>query len=372
MSGGGTLLSILLGHRVLQTEVLIPIPQLARGLVRVSDSLPDSLCSDDDVEASVEKISSFLEKARQYAAFADEVMIDKARTVNYNFSHVALPVIALWNSKRFYGSAFGRRSASYLRGLWRNLSARMGRDGTRDSIDIRKSELENGLEFLWIRVPSPSVPLDALCIGVVASAQKRLFRRKLDWLRYFTLELGVELDSARPRYCVCEWKSPHPRPTRANYGAIPKPDPQLFLDAIEDQLRGESGHAYQALNAAGQVAGRVAPDQSGRNLLTVDDNADVNSAAHSLALVFAGELKPEHRLLFCRWAGIPGNEWTASHQALCALAIMHYLCDAKAAGADVPEAVRNVAQFLERGGLPPLDRPLSAELKSLFGRMFAG
>ena len=131
-------------------------------------------------------------------------------------------------------------------------------------------------------------------------------------------------------------------------------------------------HVHVALNQSGDVAGGVVKDLSGRNTLIVNDNADMNSVMHSSALVFAQELDPEDRILFCRWAGLPENEWTSSHLNLCALAIMHYLCDAKESGSTVPETVRNAAQFLTREQLPRLDHPLSEQVKSIFNRLFGG
>ncbi len=299
-------------------------------------------------------------------------MMDNTRTLNYNFSHVALPVIALWTPKKFYNSAFRGNARTYLEGIWRGLSKKMGATGSPKEIEVRRAEFKGSIDVLLICTPSPSELLDTFFLGIVACTKKRLFGTRLDWLRYFTLELGSEAGSTARRYCVCEWRSPHPRPDRENHGTIPSPDIELFLRAVEIQVRGTSDRVHEALNASGDPSGDVVEYPSGQNMLIVNDNADMNSMVHSLALVFAQDLKPEDRIVFSRWAGLPEDEWSSSHKQLCALAYMHYLCDVKESGASAPEEVRECAEFLTRDALPSLPRPLNAQVKTMFCRMLGG
>lgn len=300
----------------------------------------------------------------------DNIMIDQTRTLNYNFSHIALPVIALWNGRKFYKTAFKGHAKSYLEGIYQGISAKMGGPKQHADIEIRRAELKGNVEVLLVCTPSPSVELDTFFVAIVASTRRKFFGMKLEWLRYFTLELGRELNSTARRYCVCEWKSPHPRPDRESYGAIPSPDIELFLRAIEIQVRSKSDNVQGALNASGDVAGGVVEYPGGQNLLIANENTDMNSMVYSIAYVFTQDLKSEDRLIFCRWAGLPDHEWSPFHRDLCALAIMHYLCDAKESGTPVPEAVQVVAPHLTKDGLPPLGRPLTAQVSSMFNRMF--
>ncbi|TVL97529.1 MAG: hypothetical protein CV087_22240 [Candidatus Brocadia sp. WS118] len=131
-------------------------------------------------------------------------------------------------------------------------------------------------------------------------------------------------------------------------------------------------HMQVTLNQSGDLTTKVVKDPSGRYKVLFTDKSDINSLVYSIALIAAQELKTQDRFLFCRWAGLPENEWTSSHIDMCALAIMHYICDAKESSSPLPEAVREAARFLTRDRLPDLDRPLSEQVRSLFNRMFGG
>jgi hypothetical protein len=126
---------------------------------------------------------------------------------------------------------------------------------------------------------------------------------------------------------------------------------------------------------AGDVIGTVARGEDGRNIIKPQEPTG-NSLFHMSAIVFAQamhEIDRDAAAIFSRWAGLSDAEWSPFHEELCALALMHYFCDAKDSGsAAVPEAVKGVADWIDRDELPPLDRPLNAEIRSLFSGLFGG
>lgn len=86
------------------------------------------------------------------------------------------------------------------------------------------------------------------------------------------------------------------------------------------------------------VAGGTAKGPTEGSLVGAERNAYINSLTNRVLVVYAECLAPEERVLFSRWGGLREDEWTPSHQALCALAMMHYLCNAEASQAPVSEA----------------------------------
>jgi tetratricopeptide (TPR) repeat protein len=126
-----------------------------------------------------------------------------------------------------------------------------------------------------------------------------------------------------------------------------------------------------ALNASGELVAAAVRMPDGRYIQKAV-KGQPNSLWYSTALVFAHKLKAEDRIVFCRWAGLQEHEWTASHIELCALVMMHYFCTANELDPSAPDAIRNAAKFIVRDQLPPLDRPLNDEIKTIYNRAFGG
>ena len=85
--------------------------------------------------------------------------------------------------------------------------------------------------------------------------------------------------------------------------------------------------------------------------------------------VFAEDLSDEDRDTFSRWSALPLGNWGAAHGQAYGLAYVNWLAEV---GVDpdqasrLPEETRKTAELLKDEDIPPLDRPLTDEVRAVF------
>ncbi len=125
-----------------------------------------------------------------------------------------------------------------------------------------------------------------------------------------------------------------------------------------------------AINESGDVGGTVDHLSDGRNIIRVGEKADFSSMLTSLFIVFSNDIKPEDKILFSSWAGLPSDAWTSLHREAFAIAMIHHCYDLKESGAIVPGALRGLLSQLPPKSLQPLERPLTNEIRRIFNGLF--
>ena len=309
-----------------------------------------------------------------------------SQSVNFAFAHTVLPVLALWNKQKFYRDAFADDGKSYLTELWSKTATQVSTQAASAnfplpdlSLESMKRRLENRrnkhvdlgvhtailddmTEALQIVLPQPTRAGEPFSIAILASLQKRLFRKTVTEIRYFTLEPE---DGPEGESLICEWKSPFPKPARVIHEKVTSRDPALFLSHVYRITR---YRAPSAINSRGDVAGSVEKDEDGRTVITASRDADGSTLLFSLFLVMAESL-PKNACAFLDWAGF-SKPLNPKEREYFALAVMQHFHDAKANPDSVPPAIRECIANLPDASLPSLHRPLTAEVRLFFNSLF--
>ena len=123
----------------------------------------------------------------------------------------------------------------------------------------------------------------------------------------------------------------------------------------------------------GKFAGKVRRDPDGSNVIQVGPNASFDLCTSLFALL-SDNLKDEDRVIFARWTGLSPSPWTDQHRETFVLALTHHFHDLKKRGVAVPNALKGAVEQIiatfPPNMLPPLDRPLTNEVRDMFNRMF--
>jgi hypothetical protein len=150
----------------------------------------------------------------------------------YNFAHVALPILALGNPKKFYSDISGSGGKQYLLTMWNGLERRMGARESNDGLNLTKSDLRSDIQVFVIHMPKATNVPEAIYIGIAFRVKKQFLKTEVYSGRYFTLELGKNSDTNSNEYHFCEWvgaiNSQH-----KNYGQLPNANENTFLWAID-------------------------------------------------------------------------------------------------------------------------------------------
>lgn len=265
------------------------------------------------------------------------------KSIRYNFAHIGLPTLALWNHKKFYKDVFNKNGNLYLNQIWLGLAGRMG---IKDSYSFAPVEITNysdGVEICLITLPDPKDIAEAYYVVVVAIVEKKLFRKQVTASRFFTLELGYDVVALTEAYHVCEWLSPVPVPERANYGTIPLVSKSLFLGVIEAIINGEINARSEQEITLGKFikqpsCGTVVFDKDSRASWRISDEADM---MHGMGHILLRDLYrtsfealPEHKEKFKqmiidveRWANVHNGYWSDEQEEQFALQYEAYLSE---------------------------------------------
>jgi hypothetical protein len=150
----------------------------------------------------------------------------------YNYAHVALPILALGNPKKFYSDISGRGGKQYLLTMWNGLERKMGVRESNDGLNITKRDLRSDIEVFIIHMPKAANVPEAIYVGITFRVKKQFFKTEVFSARYFTLELGENSNTNSNEYHFCEWvgaiNSQH-----KNYGQLPNTNENTFFVAID-------------------------------------------------------------------------------------------------------------------------------------------
>lgn len=154
----------------------------------------------------------------------------------YNYAHVALPILALGNPKKFYKDVSSAGGKQYLIHMWQGLAGRMGQSQPHQGLGLHMETLGPDTEIALIHMPVPTVRPEAFHIGIPFRIKKQFLRTEALSARYFTLELGYSPDGRTQEYHFCEWVGPGPHLQHCNYGRLPGADERAFVEAIKGML----------------------------------------------------------------------------------------------------------------------------------------
>lgn len=157
-------------------------------------------------------------------------MSAKTHTLNYSFAHIGLPLIALGDPKSLLKNLTGPKANEYLGSLWEGLASRLGVDVPAVGPKRLHQVISPTCEAVFIQMPKPQASPEAFFVGIVFWTRKRLLRREISSVRYFTLELGP-IPTA-PDYHLCEWTGRVPNLDHANFGTLPNASFDQFRDGI--------------------------------------------------------------------------------------------------------------------------------------------
>lgn len=81
-------------------------------------------------------------------------------------------------------------------------------------------------------------------------------------------------------------------------------------------------------------------------------------------------LSPEEKHIFSRWAGLPERVWGHQHRKEFAVTEIHYLIEAKTNNYPLPEKLSGISELMPKEKLPPLVRPLTNEIITIFAEKY--
>ena len=251
-------------------------------------------------------------------------------SVQYNFAHLALPLLSLGNPKRFYKDVFGRNGGRYLSEIWDGVARKRGVTGSRTHFLPEVSRLHNGMELCLISLPGPQQIEEAYYVAVTVCLEKHLFRNTAIKPHYFTLELGYDAEQKKNICHVCEWISPIPKPERINYGTIPTPSKSVFVGVIDAILSGDLQPSSPQVHTRERfvrqpLCGTVTFDENQRATIIGKEGG---SPTHAMGHIFLRMLYPTQQevipeyedetakliQIIEEWAGVENDQWTSEQE----------------------------------------------------------
>lgn len=161
--------------------------------------------------------------------------VDSSKGLQYNFAHLALPILVLMNPRKFYADISGSNNVKYLTTLWQGLAGRMRIRQTTVDFQVTRNVLQEGSEIFTIKLPEPTRIPDAFLVSAVY--QFKNSSMGIDTARYFTLEYGKSPFDQSTEYHFCEWIGAIVSGGKhKNYGQLENPNVTTFVRAINEIL----------------------------------------------------------------------------------------------------------------------------------------
>ena len=142
------------------------------------------------------------------------------------------------------------------------------------------------------------------------------------------------------------------------------------LEKLTPEIVNQQTMRIKAFNKEGMIAGGVERTREGKYILFSDDKADFSSLIMASCYIFTEGLDEYQKYVFSRWADLPLYSWTKTHRDKCALALLHYFMELKSQGGELPKELINAIGEFPVQPLPPLQKPLTDETRSLFRGLF--
>ena len=151
---------------------------------------------------------------------------------HYWFSHMALRAACFDNFHPFFVLITSPARKQLLDDLWTLVCRECDKDGEpgfspRDII-ITNIRIDDHPAVL-VKCPEPHFTTEAHMVCIVMKRREQIeFHDDIAEVRYFTLEKGVNTDTAGDRTVLCAWQGNN----RIDYGDGPEPTPEAFVKAI--------------------------------------------------------------------------------------------------------------------------------------------
>jgi hypothetical protein len=153
-----------------------------------------------------------------------------ARPHHYGFVHVYLRSLTFRDVAALVGHLH-RDGLAYLQHLWTDAGQRLAPDQVLApaGLELRMDNTAEAVTALVV-LPPPREPTEAYFAAVVAQrgSDAGEFRPA-----FFSLELGIDVMTQRPRTVACRWE---PDGRHLNLGTGPIPDAEAFLAYTRQQL----------------------------------------------------------------------------------------------------------------------------------------
>jgi hypothetical protein len=146
------------------------------------------------------------------------------------------------------------------------------------------------------------------------------------------------------------------------------------LVKINENYIPKQDYTIRAFNKNGNLAGGAVKGNDGRYTIIKGDKSDISSLLMTNFYVFADMLSidQEFTKTFSKWADLPSTEWSQLHKETCALAMIHFIMDAKNKNLGLPANIVKAIEAFPAQNLAPLRRPLTPEIQKFFSNMFSG
>ncbi len=162
---------------------------------------------------------------------------EASKGLQYNYAHMALPILVLMNPKKFYQDVTGTKGEKYLKTIWQGLAGKMGVRQSPNEIGLSKQVIHDEVEVFIIRLPKPIESPEAFFVAAVFRVKKQFLSKEVESARYFTLELGRNISDQSDEYHFCEWVGNVLRGQQhKNYGRTTDSNEKTFLAAINDVI----------------------------------------------------------------------------------------------------------------------------------------
>ena len=159
---------------------------------------------------------------------------------HYVFAHRALPSVVFREKEWAVSVLNGNDAARFVHDLWEQVGATLPAEARSDptGLSVRTEGTGNGL-LVFVEMPEPRESAEAHEIVIAAKCANPSLPTldDLQYVRYFTVERGVDGTTEAPMRFLCEWAE---NGVHRNHGALSTHDEAGVVAAIVDVIRRES------------------------------------------------------------------------------------------------------------------------------------
>ena len=158
-------------------------------------------------------------------------------SLKYNFAHIALPIVASGNPERLYNHLTDKNGEDYLISIFLGLAKKMGFHQVPPGLSLTKKRIIDDHEAFTIQLPKPNKSPEAFYVALVYLVNRKLFKKEVKSVRYFTLELGPNILNVSNDFFLCEWVGSYLQGRKhINHGQLSNAQKATFIEAIKELL----------------------------------------------------------------------------------------------------------------------------------------
>jgi hypothetical protein len=155
---------------------------------------------------------------------------------HYVLAHYAFRILALSSSYAFF-TKMAQDGKAFLEDIWAKVSEQCDDTGAPDfgMNDVKVVPTRIGkFPIMLILFPPPVRPAEVfMCVVVLKVSLDAPELPEEPEVDYYTLELGLDLETMRPRTVLCGWNKAG---DHLNFGDGPDPDPDKFIEVVAKRL----------------------------------------------------------------------------------------------------------------------------------------